>query len=150
MCAILTQISLGICPVWSVFAVSMKKAWVLSYPLSAQRRLWGRCPGWSESSLGTQSFLSWGGSISIVCSDPLNGHAEPSSDARSLALCLKFPSISYILYRQTTEALPRIANVQICFRWKAIWSGTDTMYWNPVRKNLKATWYYHMYLSLNC
>ena len=24
----------------SVFAVRMKKAWVLSYPLSAQRRLW--------------------------------------------------------------------------------------------------------------
>ena len=35
-----TQISLGICPVWSVFAVCMKKAWVLSYPLSAQRTLW--------------------------------------------------------------------------------------------------------------
>ena len=35
-----TQISLGIHPVWSVFAVRMKKAWVLSYPLSAQRRLW--------------------------------------------------------------------------------------------------------------
>ena len=35
-----TQISLGICPVWLVFAVHMKKAWVLSYPLSAQWRLW--------------------------------------------------------------------------------------------------------------
>ena len=35
-----TQISLGICPDWSVFAVRMKKAWVLSYPLSAQQRLW--------------------------------------------------------------------------------------------------------------
>ena len=34
-----------------VFAVRMKKAWVLSYPLSAQRRLW------SESSLGAQSLL---------------------------------------------------------------------------------------------
>ena len=32
-----------------VFAVPMKKAWVLSYPLSG----W---PGWSESSLGAQSF----------------------------------------------------------------------------------------------
>ena len=58
-----TQISLGIGPVWSksspsdqpghqpslirVFAVRMKKAWVLSYPLSAQRRL---------IRLGTQSF----------------------------------------------------------------------------------------------
>ena len=35
-----TQISLGIRPVWSVFAVRMKKAWILSYPLSAHRRLW--------------------------------------------------------------------------------------------------------------
>ena len=41
-----------------VFAVCMKKAWVLSYPLSAQRRLirLEGCPGWSESSLGGQSF----------------------------------------------------------------------------------------------
>ena len=35
-----TQISLSICPVWSVFADRMKKALVLSYPLSAQQRLW--------------------------------------------------------------------------------------------------------------
>ena len=35
-----TQISLGIRPVWSDFAVRIKKAWVLNYPLSAQRRLW--------------------------------------------------------------------------------------------------------------
>ena len=41
-----------------VFAVCMKKHWVLGYPLSAQRRLirLGRWPCWSESSLGTQSF----------------------------------------------------------------------------------------------
>ena len=35
-----TQINLGIRPVWSVFAVRMKKPWVVSYPLSAQWRLW--------------------------------------------------------------------------------------------------------------
>ena len=43
-----------------VFAVRMKKAWILSDPLSAQRRLRSAfasrrlrsCPGWSESSLG--------------------------------------------------------------------------------------------------
>ena len=41
-----------------VFTVRMKKAWVLSYPLSAQRRLirLGGCPSWSESSLGAHSF----------------------------------------------------------------------------------------------
>ena len=56
-----TQISLGICPVWSVFAVRMKKAWVLSYPLSAQWRLirLGGCPGWSKSSLGAQPLLGF-------------------------------------------------------------------------------------------
>ena len=31
---------MGVRAVWSVFAVRMMKAWVLSYPLSAQRRLW--------------------------------------------------------------------------------------------------------------
>ena len=58
VCVAKTTISLGIRQVWSVLAVHMKKGWVLSYPLSAQRRLirLGRCPGWSESSLGAQSF----------------------------------------------------------------------------------------------
>ena len=53
----------------AVLAVRMKKDWVLSYPLGAQRRLirLGGCPGWSESSLGAQSAVSllvllWGGS----------------------------------------------------------------------------------------
>ena len=35
-----TQISLGIRPVWSEFAVCMKNHWVLSYPLRALQRLW--------------------------------------------------------------------------------------------------------------
>ena len=35
-----TQISLRIRPVWSVFAIRMKKLWVLSYLLSGQRRRW--------------------------------------------------------------------------------------------------------------
>ena len=49
-----------------VFAVCMKKGWVLGYPLSAQRRLisLGRSPGWPKSLLGTHAtllVLSWGG-----------------------------------------------------------------------------------------
>ena len=43
-----------------VFAVHMKKAWVLSYPLSEQRRLLirlGGCPCWSESLLGAHAIL---------------------------------------------------------------------------------------------
>ena len=51
-----------------VFAVRMKKQWVLSYPLSTLWRLirLDGCPGWTESSLGEQTILlalSWGGSI---------------------------------------------------------------------------------------
>ena len=42
--------------IW-VFAVRMKQPWVLSYPLSAQQRLWrGGCPSWSESLLVHMSF----------------------------------------------------------------------------------------------
>ena len=40
VCPAKTQISLGFCPVWSVFADCMKKAWAISYPLSAQWLLW--------------------------------------------------------------------------------------------------------------
>ena len=40
-----------------VFVVCMKKAWILSCPLSAQRRLirLGGCSDWTESLLGAQS-----------------------------------------------------------------------------------------------
>ena len=59
-----TQISLGIHPVWSVFAVRMRKLWALKYLLSARWRLWSHWadaqaihPGWSESSLGAHVIL---------------------------------------------------------------------------------------------
>ena len=56
-----------------VFAVRMKKAWVLTYPFSAQWRLirLGGCPGWSESSLGAQSFC-WFCHECVFLSDPLD------------------------------------------------------------------------------
>ena len=52
-----TPFSLGI---WSVFPLHIKKHWVLSYLYGTQWRLirLGRCPGWSESSLGAQVILS--------------------------------------------------------------------------------------------
>ena len=40
VCPVKTKISLGIHPVWSVFAIRIKKVLVLSYLLSAQWRLW--------------------------------------------------------------------------------------------------------------
>ena len=44
-----------------VFAVRMKKAWVLSCSWSAQRRLirLGGCPGWSSSSLSHSHFVGF-------------------------------------------------------------------------------------------
>ena len=41
-----------------IWVLLVKKAWVLGYSLSAHQRLirLGRCPSWSESSLGAQSF----------------------------------------------------------------------------------------------
>ena len=71
-----TQISLGIHPpsLISVFAVRMKLPWVLSYPLSAQRRLWS---DWVDAQADLNLFawrtvislgLSWGGSHEFVCS----------------------------------------------------------------------------------
>ena len=50
-----------------VFAVCIKKAWVLSYPLSAQRRLWSdwmpRLSWVFTGRTATLLVLSWGGSI---------------------------------------------------------------------------------------
>ena len=79
-----TQIRLGI-----VFAVCMKKAWVLSYPFSTQRRLirLGKCPGWSESLLGTQIIflvLTWGGSFTLC---KYVGENKLSRALRKCVLC---------------------------------------------------------------
>ena len=72
-----TQISLGICPVWSVFAVCSMDNLGPKLSSCGQWRLWsdcglirlGGCPGWSESSLGALVILlvlSCGGSYLMV------------------------------------------------------------------------------------
>ena len=50
-----TQISLGIRPVWSVFAVHSRTQGFFMRTVKTMIRL-GGCPGWSESSLGEHSF----------------------------------------------------------------------------------------------
>ena len=79
-----TQISLGIRPVRSVFAVRPKQQLVLNYPLSAQQRLirLGGCPGCSESSLGANVILlvwSWGGSKCCFLETKYAAHMYTSS-----------------------------------------------------------------------
>ena len=79
-----------------VFIVRMKKAWVLSYPLSAQQRLWSDwadgCPGWSESSLGAQSFCWFCHEAAHISSVWLN----PKRQNRRK--CRKSMSYKYLLW----------------------------------------------------
>ena len=63
-----TQLSLTIRPVWSETSPSAwRKLGSLATECTAKTRIrLGGCPGWSESSLGTQAILlvlSWGGSF---------------------------------------------------------------------------------------
>ena len=55
-----TQISLGICPIWSVFAVPSMGSCGPNLSLCRQRRLirLGGCPGWSESSQSPHAIFS--------------------------------------------------------------------------------------------
>ena len=50
-----------------VFAVRMKKAWVLSYPLSAQRRLWS---DWADAQADLS--LCWAQSFCWLCHEAAN------------------------------------------------------------------------------
>ena len=81
-----------------VFAIRMKKHWVLSYPSSLLRTLirLGGCPGWSESSLGVHTILlvlSWGGSnfvVSLLSAFPIDTVARLQSWVLILALLCHF------------------------------------------------------------
>ena len=55
-----------------VFTVRMKKAWVLSYPLSAQRRFWSDCPVWSVFAVRLKKVR--------IVSYPLSAKRRPWSD----------------------------------------------------------------------
>ena len=59
VCTAKTQISLGIRPVWSVFAVRSMSSQGSKVSSCGQRRLirLGGCPGWAKSSLGAQVIL---------------------------------------------------------------------------------------------
>ena len=108
-----TQINLGILPVWSVFAVRMKKAWVLIYPLSAQRRLikLGGCPGWSESSLVAFAIL-----LVLSCVD---------SNILLIPLCLLIIDGCYCWMRATSVFGNQQKLLNRIITDKPIWSGKD-------------------------
>ena len=119
-----------------VFTVRVKKAWVLGYPLSAQRRLrsacastaktlvrLGWCPGWSESSLGAQVILfvlSCGGSKPAfgIC-DQLR--LKPACSATETSLGLEISAIrGIVLSRQRTTKVVIILCGCAC--WSSVWN----------------------------
>ena len=81
-----TQISLGICPVWSESSLSAWRMLGSLATLSVQRRLirLGGWPGWSVSSLCTVTLLvlSWGGSY--YASTALSWLYEPTHEIMAL------------------------------------------------------------------
>ena len=95
-----------------VFAVRMKIAWVLSYPLCAQRRLWS---DWADDIL---LVLSWGGSYnlwtiwivlmrcSLLCSGDLSSIIWCMSSLLStLGLFKGFIDIPHMCTRYRDESL---------------------------------------------
>ena len=93
----------AICPIWSVFAVRMKKLWVLSYPLSAQRRLWSdRVDCWlvlscrGSTVFGLFKNLAFASRLSHSMTKPTKRHLHPAKTHISLGIRLVWsePSLS--------------------------------------------------------
>ena len=85
-----TQISLGIRPVWpesSLSAVRMKKHWVLSYPLSAQRRLWSGSD-WTDAQADLS--LRWAHMPLLSCRGSFVSFS-PHSSSTPLSVILSLP-----------------------------------------------------------
>ena len=115
-----------------VFAVCMKKAWVLSYPLSAQWRLirLGGCPGWSKSSLGAQSLcwfchvvahiMTYLQTVKLQCSNSehIFFRSCTSDDGKLIPLTLTFA-----LAGMSPPSTGATCNYKVCSldSWKCIW-----------------------------
>ena len=117
-----------------VFAVHVKKAWVLGYSLNVQQRLirLGWCPGWFESSMGAQVILLglWcGGSyMSHVTTKPAFGvcvqlRLKPDCSATETSLGLEITAIvsrGFVLSRQWTTKTGIILCGCAC--WSSVWN----------------------------
>ena len=105
-----TQISLGIRPVWSdVFTVHMKKALVLSYPLSTQRRLWS---DWADAQVDLS--LRW-------------AHSHFVGFVMSRLICCDYPK-SWTVWFYESAMCPKdadgMANSVTPYQTRAVWTGS--------------------------
>ena len=102
-----TRISLGIHPVWSVFAIRIKKHLVLSYPLSALRRLWS---DWADAQADL-SLRWWHKSFCWFCHEvaqmpSLSGWASIAQGGGKIAIIIRFWSnyVSMTFFPSVLEA----------------------------------------------
>ena len=93
----------------SVLPIRMKKAWVLSFPLSTQRRLGSACAGWSESSLCAKIIV-------LVLLFTCSKFNICSSSHLPFHLTTSFENIVQILGQQLTVRIPGGG----AFVWKRI------------------------------
>ena len=125
-----TQISLGIRPVWSVFAVRMKKSWVLSYPLSAQRRLW---LDWADAQAdlslrwARSHFVAFVMSRLIFCSLPSACVPMAINNYLALKTCEYSTATTFKNYPVTQVYLNRAHGNKNTAIWR--YNGTPKMFW---------------------
>ena len=110
-----TQISLGICPVWSESSLSAwRKLGSLATHWAHTLIRLGGCPGWSESSLGALSFCWFCHVVALIC---IWGELDNAKN--------KPYKIGMFLYSPDST----------CTVWKLIWSRLNAQCWKPILQN---------------
>ena len=109
--------SLRFRPVWTVFAVRMKKPWVLIYPLRAKRRLWSE---WADAQADVS--LRWAHSHFVgfvmrrlILKIPNLGLKQCMGKYWHLWLLLSFPNNLGVYLR--FRCLQFISRIRFCMSW---------------------------------
>ena len=107
-------------PVWSVFAVCMKKAWVLSYPLSTHQRLWS-----DRADAQADLSLRWAHSHFVVLSCHGSIMFNPTLlFHKTTAVCSFYTPSTFLhtwLIRSPLTIVPRGVSLQVLRYGKLCW-----------------------------
>ena len=119
----------SILPVWSVFAVRMKKAWVLSYPVSAQQRHWS---DWADA----QADLSLRWAHRSFC-----WFCHEAAQIRNLSIAtgpgqLKFAHIYYYYYYYLLFTARHSFWTESIARWAKKWRSPEKKHLTTCKQNL--------------
>ena len=123
LCAQQGPTSLSTRPVWSVFAVCMKKHWGLSYPYSAQGRLWSDWADSDQSHCWAHKSFCW--SCTLVSTwTCLGGCAVLLQLSWHLTgKHKKFSTLYAVIYRKNPNDLD---TQTICCNHPKIWANSNT------------------------